>query len=97
MKLKNKLKIMTMSAIAMTMASCGDNQSNTEATEVAQEFCYHVDRFADIEVLRYQVPGFENLSLQQKKLIYYLSEAALEGRDILYDQNNKYNLTIRKT
>ncbi len=97
MKLKNKLKIMTMSAIAMTMASCGDNQSNTEATEVAQEFCYHVDRFADIEVLRYQVPGFENLSLQQKKLIYYLSEAAIEGRDILYDQNNKYNLTIRKT
>lgn len=97
MNLKNKLKIMTMSAIAMTMASCGDNQSNTEATEVAQEFCYHVDRFADIEVLRYQVPGFENLSLQQKKLIYYLSEAAIEGRDILYDQNNKYNLTIRKT
>jgi dipeptidyl-peptidase-3 len=97
MKLKNKLKIMTMSAIAMTMASCGDNQSNTEATEVAQEFCYHVDRFADVEVLRYKVPGFENLSLQQKKLIYYLSEAALEGRDILYDQNNKYNLTIRKT
>lgn len=60
-------------------------------------FNYNVDRFADIEVLRYQVPGFESLSLQQKKLIYYLTEAALQGRDILFDQNGKYNLAIRTT
>ncbi len=55
-----------------------------------------MDRFADIEVLRYEVPGFEQLSLQQKTLVYYLTEAALWGRDILWDQNCKYNLAIRK-
>lgn len=55
-----------------------------------------VDRFADIEVLRYVVPGFENLSLNQKKLIYYLTEAALQGRDILWDQNGQYNLPLRQ-
>lgn len=54
-----------------------------------------VDRFADIEVLRYTVPGFENLSLDQKKFVYYLTEAALAGRDILWDQNGKYNLDLR--
>ena len=60
-------------------------------------FNYSVDRFADIEVLRYQVPGFEDLSLQQKELVYYLTEAALNGRDILFDQNGKYNLMVRQT
>lgn len=59
-------------------------------------FNYGVDRFADIEVLRYQVPGFEELSLNQKILIYYLTEAAITGRDILWDQNGKYNLAIRQ-
>jgi len=58
---------------------------------------YPVERFADAEVLRYHVSGFEQLSLNRKALIYYLSMAAIEGRDILYDQNNKYNLSIRKT
>lgn len=56
-----------------------------------------MEQFADLQILRYQVPGFENLPLQQKKLIYYLAEAALEGRDILFDQNGKYNLIIRRT
>ena len=60
------------------------------------DFTYSVDRFADIQVIRYKVPGFEDLTLRQKKLIYFLSKAALEGRDILYDQNGKYNLRIRK-
>ncbi|MCM1483137.1 MAG: dipeptidyl peptidase 3 [Muribaculaceae bacterium] len=60
------------------------------------DFNYVNDRFADIEVLRYKVPGFEQLSLQQKKLIYYLTEAAITGRDILWDQNGKYNLAIRQ-
>ena len=55
-----------------------------------------VDRFADIEVLRYTVPGFEKLSLDQKKFVYYLTEAALAGRDILWDQNGKYNLALRQ-
>ena len=57
---------------------------------------YRVDRFADIEVMRYYVPGFDKLSLQQKTYIYYLTEAALQGRDILTDQNGKYNLTVRQ-
>ncbi|MCF8332019.1 MAG: dipeptidyl peptidase 3, partial [Bacteroidales bacterium] len=61
------------------------------------DFKYKVDQFADIKILRYKVPGFEQLSLQQKKLIYYLSEAARCGRDIIFDQHFKYNLTIRKT
>ena len=60
-------------------------------------FNYIVDQFADIQVLRYQVPGFDALSLRQKQLLYHLSEAALMGRDILYDQNCRYNLIIRKT
>ena len=60
------------------------------------KFTYNVDKFYDLEVLRYRVEGFEQLSLQQKQLIYYLSEAALQGRDILYDQNCRYNLRIRR-
>lgn len=62
-----------------------------------KEFSYIVDQFADLQILRYQVPGFENLSLRQKQLLYHLSEAALMGRDILFDQNGRYNLVIRRT
>lgn len=62
-----------------------------------KDFNYHVDRFADIEVLRYEVPEFDQLSLQQKKMLYYLSQAAQMGRDIIWDQNGRYNLKIRKT
>ena len=61
------------------------------------DFNYVVDQFADIQILRYQVPGFDKLSLRQKQLLYHLSEAALMGRDILYDQNCRYNLMIRQT
>lgn len=67
------------------------------AKKADENFSYSVDKFADIEILRYQVPDFDSLSLQQKELVYYLSQAALEGRDILYDQNNKYNLCVRRT
>lgn len=59
-------------------------------------FSYTVEQFADLQILRYRVPGFEQLSLRQKQLIYYLLQAALEGRDILFDQNGKYNLQIRR-
>lgn len=71
----------------------------TTGSVMAKEnnFNYDVDRFADIQVLRYQVPGFNDLSLRQKKLVYYLQEAALYGRDILFDQNCKYNLQVRQT
>ena len=62
----------------------------------ASKLEYTVDKFYDLEILRYDVPGFDSLSLQQKKLLYCLSEAALWGRDILYDQNGRYNLRIRR-
>ena len=61
-----------------------------------QRFRYADERFADLQMLRYQVRGFEHLSLRQKKLIYFLAEAALTGRDILWDQNGRYNLRIRR-
>lgn len=70
-------------------------------TETKQEpvdtFKYATEQFADLKILRYQVPGFEELTAKQKELLYYLYEAALSGRDILWDQNCKYNLTVRKT
>ncbi len=69
--------------------------STTTMAADKKDFNYVVDRFADIEVLRYKVPDFENLTLKQKMLIYHLTEAALAGRDILWDQNGKYNLAIR--
>lgn len=60
-------------------------------------FNYMADRFADIQVLRYKVDGFDELSLQQKELAYYLYQAGLCGRDIFYDQKYRYGLTVRKT
>ena len=84
---KKSLLVAAVLAIATTSTAMAQNK----------DFNYNVDRFADIEVLRYQVPGFDDLSLKQKKLVYYLQEAALQGRDILFDQNGKYNLAIRQT
>ncbi len=69
---------------------------STSAMAQNNDFNYVVDRFADIQVLRYQVPGFDELTLNQKKYVYYLHEAALQGRDILFDQNGKYNLAVRQ-
>lgn len=63
---------------------------------VDKNFNYHVDRFADIEVLRYEVPEFDRLTPQQRQMIYYLSQAAQMGRDIIWDQNGRYNLQIRQ-
>lgn len=85
--------LLTVSAIALGLACAGCAHQAT--TDREDDFDYTVDRFADIEVLRYKVPDFENLSLQQKILVYYLTEAALWGRDILWDQNNRHNLAIR--
>ena len=87
--MRNLLVSISLGACALLCASCQKNQP--------KEFNYNVDKFYDLEILRYQVPGFEELTLQQKTLAYYLSEAALQGRDILYDQNGRYNLRIRRT
>jgi dipeptidyl-peptidase-3 len=62
----------------------------------APEFQYEADRFADIRILRYQIPGFEELSLQQKQLLFFLSQAGMSGRDITWDQNYRHNLRIRR-
>lgn len=90
-------KIIFMLSTLFLVAACTGKKSETSNQDNSSEtaFEYKVDKFADVEILRYQVPGFESLPLDQKKLIYYMSEAALEGRDILWDQNNRYNLTIR--
>ena len=85
-----------MKKLILGMALTGTIVCCTNRQEKTVRFNYSVDRFADIEVLRYQVPGFETLSLQQKQLLFHLSEAALMGRDILFDQNNRYNLAIRR-
>ena len=77
---------------AMAITACGGKATQQQADG---DFDYTVDRFADIEVLRYKVPDFEKLTPQQRILIYYLTEAAITGRDILWDQNGKYNLDIR--
>lgn len=83
-----------MTAAAVTACTNQTPQSSNTATE---PFNYVVDQFADLQILRYQVPAFEQLPLRQKQLLYHLSEAALMGRDILFDQNCRYNLAIRRT
>lgn len=90
--MKKSFLAAAMAAMALVSVSC----SSDKKTETA-EFNYKVDRFADIEILRYKVTDFENLTPKQKELVYYLTEAALYGRDILTDQNGKYNLAIRTT
>ena len=84
--MKKILSSLILTTMATTNIAAADNK----------DFNYHVDRFADIEVLRYQVPGYDQLSLQQKKMLYYLSQAAQMGRDITWDQKGKYNLQIRQ-
>ncbi len=81
------------------LASCNQNkpQAAETKTETPSEFDFVADRFADIQVLRYQIKGFDQLTLQQKQLAYYLYQAGLSGRDIFYDQKNKNNLRVRKT
>ena len=74
-----------------------DGKKAENVTPSVESFNYSVDKFADVQILRYRVPDFEKLTLKQKEMIYYLSQAAIEGRDILYDQNNKHNLSIRRT
>ena len=93
---------------ALAFSACKSNQSDYNSNEVVvkqdsimkdstEKFEYVSEQFADLRILRYEIPAFDELTLQQKELLYYLSEAALCGRDIMWDQNYKFNLTIRKT
>ena len=95
-------------AAGLLFTTCKSNQTDSIANDVvvkqdtimkesAESFEYVSEQFSDLRILRYEIPAFDQLSLQQKELLYYLSEAALCGRDIMWDQNYKFNLTIRKT
>ncbi|MDR0864525.1 MAG: dipeptidyl peptidase 3 [Candidatus Symbiothrix sp.] len=88
-------KVFIIMVTALLCFSCKNQKQET--VQVQDPFDYNVEKFADLGILRYQVTDWDSLSLNQKKLIYCLNEAALEGRDILFDQNNRYNLAIRRT
>ncbi|WP_396600414.1 dipeptidyl-peptidase 3 family protein [Algibacter sp. R77976] len=97
MKLKSILSLVCITAMLL---ACGNDKSeSSKDTMVSNEtvaFNYNVEQFADIKVLRYQVPGWEQLTLKEQKLVYYLVQAGLSGRDIMWDQNYRHNLKIRK-
>ena len=90
-----KYKIHTIMISAFMVAGCS-NINTQQGSQQTSDFEYSNERFADLQMLRYRVDGFEDLTLKQKTFIYYLQEAALYGRDILFDQNGKYILRIRK-
>ena len=83
-------KILFLLVIISIIFSCNINQ------EEKSEFSHFSEQFSDLKVLRYQIPGFDKLTLSQKKFVYYLTEAGLYGRDIMYDQNYRHNLKIRR-
>ncbi len=85
--------MLLIAGVSVLACSCGTKTKNSNAST---DFKYLIDEFADIKVIRYQVPGWEELTLAQKEYIYHLSEAAKSGRDILWDQNFKYNLKVRR-
>lgn len=81
-----------IAALAASAASCGGGAG----TAGDQDFRYLIDEFADLKIMRYRIPGWDDLTLRQKEYVYHLGEAAKYGRDIIWDQNGKYNLEIRK-
>lgn len=98
MKIKFLLALLMASFISF---SCGDEKKGSgskESLEItnSDSFNYIVEQFADIKILRYQITGWEKLTLKEQKLVYYLTQAGLSGRDIMWDQNYRHNLTIRK-
>ena len=107
--MKKVISILCFSSICLSMVSCGDGNNvqsdqkegikidTTGSTGYDSSFKVKAQAFADLQILRFQIPGFNQLSLQQKELAYYLSQAALSGRDIYYDQKSKYNIMLRKT
>ncbi len=94
MKIK---QLIVISLLMVSLVSCEKEQKKAkEEPTKTEKFDYVVDQFADIKVLRYKIPSFEELTLKEKKLAYYLTQACLSGRDIIWDQNYRYNLEIRK-
>ena len=92
-----KLRTMASFFLAVSiLASCKNEiKEETTTTTADAEFNVEAEQFADIKVLRYQIPGFEKLTLKEKELVYYLTQAGTAGRDIIWDQNYKHNLKIR--
>ena len=86
------LKMTAITAVAAAAVSCGDTAGDKDE----KDFRYLIDEFADIKIMRYRIPGWDDLTLRQKEYVYHLGEAAKYGRDILWDQNCRYNLQIRK-
>ena len=90
----------TLVLTATVLFSCKNDPKPADANVVNEEqpatFDYNVEEFADIKILRYQIPGWDQLTLKEQKLVYYLTQAGLAGRDIIWDQNYRHNLTIRK-
>jgi len=97
--IKSKIGLMLLSGSLLSFGLMSFNSENkqVETTTSKSTFNVNAESFADLQILRYQVPGWEKLNAQQKEFAYYLYQAALSGRDIIYDQRGKYNLTIRKT
>lgn len=97
MKLKS---LMYFLIFVLLFSACQNNKKAEvdvqEPSMTETEFDYNVEQFADVKILRYQIPGWDNLSLKEQKLVYYLVEAGLEGRDIMWDQNYRHNLKIRR-
>lgn len=92
-----KLNLLIMVFFVVALIGCGNKTKKGNETAAPDNFKYQSEKFADLGILRYKVPGFNELSLKKKKLVYYLYQAALSGRDIIYDQNYKYNLIVRRT
>ncbi len=91
-----KIIILIIVVMSISIYSC-DQAKEKKTTGEKSDFQFLTEQFADLKIMRYQIPGFEELSADQKKLIYFLGEAALAGRDIIFDQNYKYNLAVRRT
>ena len=95
------LNLFACAAVAGLMSCANEQTKETAVKEEPQKtetpFEYNVGQFADLRIMRYQIPGFDDLAPEQKELLYYLSQAAYCGRDIIWDQNFKYNLAIRRT
>ena len=88
-----KSAIITLFSTSL-LISCGQSIKNSNKVIRKVPNAKQVDRFADIQVIRYDIEGFDKLTLSQKKLVYYLAQAGLSGRDIIYDQNNEFNIEI---
>ena len=95
----NKILSTCLLATALTFVSCDEDKKDPEMAQAETtqgDFNFKADEFADLKILRYQIPGWENLSLKEQKLVYYLTQAGLSGRDIIWDQNYRHNLSIRE-